>query len=186
MSARPYNSQTVRANDTNIIAIGNIQYFLLQTLASNGDFQQLQTLSKQLKSIQLRLLWNQRSGELSVYRRGILLGKLTAGRDRGQGRGGLYIKNKGSDLTVERVRVTTWNGAAPTKVADGQSHVRLVIEPVQLGDTLGHKVGQIIAVGVTGREPELDEGMKPVRRCAGQVSQEGLLNSRFGDETPRT
>ena len=100
---------------------------VLQTLATNSDFDQLKTLTDDIKSIELRLLWNQRTGELSVYTPyGELLGKMTAGSDTGKGLSGLYIQSKGTDLQLDYLRVGSWNGAAPTKDEKGNSELRLV------------------------------------------------------------
>ena len=101
---------------------------VLQTLAGNGNFEQLRTLKSGDKSIGLRLLWNQRTGELAIYSdHGDLLGKMSAGPNTGQGHSGLYIKNKGSDLTLAKLRVSNWSGGPPSSTVDEQTGcVRLV------------------------------------------------------------
>jgi len=101
---------------------------VLQTLAGNGDFEQLLILEPETKSIELRLLWNQRSGELFVYSvHGELLGKMSAGPETGKNHTGMYIKNKGSDLTLARLRVSNWSGRAPSSTVDERaSCVRLI------------------------------------------------------------
>ena len=107
---------------------------VLQTLASNGDFETLQTLTKEANEILLRLLWNQQTGEMSVYtHNGELLGRMAAGRDPNEGLAGLYIQNKGSDLTLLHLRVSKWNGVAPSKVVDGQSRMHLIKGDVVYG-----------------------------------------------------
>ena len=99
---------------------------VLQTLATTGDFEQLKTLTKDQKQVRLRLLWNQESGELSVYTPfGELLGKMTAGKENAKLRSGFYIQNKGSDLTLEHISVASWSGAVPSKIVEGQSFVQL-------------------------------------------------------------
>ena len=94
---------------------------VLQTLRSNGDFSQIKTLTDDLKSIRLRLLWNQQTGELDVYSEfGEQLGKMRAGNEAQQTVSGLYIQNRGTDLTLEDVRVSSWDGAKPTAAGDRQ------------------------------------------------------------------
>ncbi len=94
---------------------------VLQTLASNGDFAQIKTLSDDVKKIDLRLLWNQEIGELSVYSEyGERLGSMATGKGTTQGHGGFYIRNKGSDLSLVAVRVGSWGGTLPGQERAGQ------------------------------------------------------------------
>ncbi len=96
---------------------------VMQALASTGDFAQVETLSKEEKSIQLRLLWDQSSNELTAYSRaGEMLAKLNA-EPHNQNLTCLYIKNKGSDLKVSNIRVRSWNGTALSALAEGRAHV---------------------------------------------------------------
>ncbi|MFV2067953.1 MAG: TlpA family protein disulfide reductase [Pirellulales bacterium] len=104
---------------------------VLQTLATNGDFVQLMTLTKETHRIDLRLLWNQQSGELAVYQqKGPRLGKMVAGASNQKGQPGLYIQNKGSDLTLRRLQVSSWNGTLPPDLAGQETGGRCQIQVV--------------------------------------------------------
>lgn len=99
---------------------------VLQALRSYGDFKKLRTITEDTNSIELRMFWNQASGELSVYSEyGRLLGRLAAESKRNSGQLSLYIRNKGTDLTVANVRVSSWHGDAPKAVTAGLSRVLL-------------------------------------------------------------
>ncbi|MCA9188058.1 MAG: hypothetical protein KDA99_20665, partial [Planctomycetales bacterium] len=98
---------------------------VLQILTDSGNFEQLLTITSEMKSLYLRLLWNKQKGEFSVYdQRGRLLGKLVAEDAGGRDLTGLYIQNKGADLTVSHVRVSSWNGQVPHKVEDEISSIQ--------------------------------------------------------------
>ena len=98
---------------------------VLQTLATNGEFENLRTITAKTKSLRLRLLWQQKSGQLSVYsENGRLLGRMS-GKGGARGHTGLYIQNKGSDLTLVHVRVSK-GSAVPSADDDAPSHVHLI------------------------------------------------------------
>jgi thiol-disulfide isomerase/thioredoxin len=100
---------------------------VLQTLAANGDFAQIKTLSKDMTKIDLRLLWNQESGELSVYSEyGERLGSMATGRGTTNDHSGFYIRNKGSDLKLAALRVGSWGGGLPDQQQPNQTALYLV------------------------------------------------------------
>jgi thiol-disulfide isomerase/thioredoxin len=100
---------------------------VLQTLAANGDFAQIKTLTKDISKLDLRLLWNQETGELSVYSEyGERLGSMATGKGTAEGHSGLYIRNKGTDLTLAALRVGSWGGALPDQQKADQTAMYLV------------------------------------------------------------
>ena len=108
---------------------------VMQALASTGDFGPVLTLPGDQKRIQLRLLWNQLEKELSAYSRsGEIIAKLKADQGDGRKLTCLYLKNKGSDLTLESLRVRSWNGTALSALAEGRSHVHRLDGTFVYGD----------------------------------------------------
>jgi thiol-disulfide isomerase/thioredoxin len=69
--------------------------------------------------IKLRLYWNRKTGHLAVYSHaGRRLQEIT-GAVPPEGESGLYLRNKGTQLTVEHVRVSRWNGGPPREIIAG-------------------------------------------------------------------
>ena len=58
---------------------------VLQTLASNGEFEQVMSLAKDAKQVTLRLIWDRQTGEMIVFSKsGEQLGKLGPGDGTGR------------------------------------------------------------------------------------------------------
>ena len=126
---------------------------VMQALASTGDFEQVETLSTENKSIQLRLLWDQSAGELTAYSRaGEMLAKLKSDRQKSQNLTCLYIKNKGSDLKVSNIRVRSWNGTALSALAEGRAHVHRLDGSFVYGRIQNYDRNQSADVLVTGQQ----------------------------------
>ncbi len=108
---------------------------VLQTLAANGGFESVMSLEEGTKTIQLRLIWDRDEGELSVFsQQGQLLGKMAAGGDTGKGHSGLYIKNKGSQLSLIHVQ-SSRSGGRPAELPRGSaSYVRLIDGSISVGN----------------------------------------------------
>jgi thiol-disulfide isomerase/thioredoxin len=147
---------------------------VLQTLASDGNFEQLLTLMPITKLIRLRLIWSQPTGELSVFNRhGRLLGKMASTHDGGRGRSGLYIQNKGSDLTLVHVRVSDWKGEAPLELAAGQCCVQLVNGNIVYGELQGFdKSAQSLIMAGPSGEPK-------------SIAVDQLVSVELGNETAK-
>ncbi|MEX0937939.1 MAG: TlpA disulfide reductase family protein [Pirellulales bacterium] len=97
---------------------------IVQTSAGAEGFHPLLTLTRDMKQLRLRLLWDRPAGTLLVHDgAGKLLARIPTA-DTQSASGGLYLKNKGADLTAS-VRLGEWEGDAPPKVIDGPGRVRL-------------------------------------------------------------
>ena len=132
---------------------------VMQALASTGDFGPVLTLPGDQKRIHLRLLWNQLQKELSAYSRsGELIAKLKADQGDGRKLTCLYLKNKGSDLTLESLRVRSWNGTALSALAEGRSHVHRLDGTFVYGD-VQELVGRDVVINDNSEETRvpLDE-----------------------------
>jgi thiol-disulfide isomerase/thioredoxin len=115
---------------------------VLQTLTTDGDFDQLMTLDDNIKSLRLRLLWDQKTGELSAYaENGSLLGKRSAGGTTGIGKTAIYLQNKGTDLTLTSIQVNHWNGAPSANPDDRQGNILLNDGSVITGSIQGFEAG---------------------------------------------
>ncbi len=115
---------------------------VLQTLAANGDFAQIKTLGKEVTKLDLRLLWNQESGELSVYSEfGERLGAMATGKETTNDHTGFYIRNKGSDLTLAALRVGSWGGSLLDQQNTNQTALYLVRRPSGARNRLLHRTG---------------------------------------------
>ena len=99
---------------------------VLQTLGSNGDFEVIHALADEAQSIELRLQWNPRGGELAVFTMdGQLLGKLQGGDVGPRFQSGFYLQNKGTDLSLVRLRINNLGGVGVEPRAQGITHLRL-------------------------------------------------------------
>ncbi len=99
---------------------------VIQTLATNGEFEVIRTLPNTVESIALRLQWNPTTGDLKVYSdAGQLLGKSQGDPQRRVPLSGLYIENKESTLTLKRLRATGWQETADNEQAGGRARLRL-------------------------------------------------------------
>ena len=124
---------------------------VMQALASTGDFEQVQTFGQDVKSIQLRLIWDQSSGELTAFSRtGELLSKLKADRQVGKKLTCLYIKNKGAHLRLENLRVRSWNGTALSALAEGRSHIHQLDGTFIYGTTQNLRNNELVFLGDQG------------------------------------
>jgi len=100
------------------------------------DFEPIMNLSKRPNQLDLRLHWNRDTGSLSIYSRtGSRLATVTGATQSGQP--GIYIRNKGSQLTVSSLRVNRWNGTAPREVREGSSRIHLIDGTVRYGVLTG-------------------------------------------------
>ncbi|MBM4093361.1 MAG: hypothetical protein FJ276_28715, partial [Planctomycetes bacterium] len=90
---------------------------VLQALGSSGDFKLLRGVSRGVESIRLRLVWNQRTAELTVLDADDrLLGALKGTAHSATGHTALFIQNKSTALTVARVRVSSPTIGSPDRL----------------------------------------------------------------------
>jgi thiol-disulfide isomerase/thioredoxin len=101
---------------------------------SEDDFEVVTQITGAMKSIQLRLFLDYAKGECSVFsREGKRLAFLkmeTKGKPK---RPGFFIRNKGSDLSLVRVRASKWAGSPPKEVQEGINRVHLVDGTIKYG-----------------------------------------------------
>ena len=119
----PSNSTSVES--LKLLAEGN-SLVLRQRWKREATKIKILSLSKDIHDIHLRLYWNQKTSELSVYSgRGDRLGAIKAGGNRASQQCRLYIYNAGTDLTLLRARVREWDGVEPKADAKGPSRISL-------------------------------------------------------------
>ena len=154
---------------------------VLQALGSSGDFEILQNLESNTKSIQLRLVWNPRNGELSVLSsHGRLLGKMKGAPNASADHSGLYIQNKGTELSLVRIQVNYWNRPPDAERAPGRAYLFLTDSSSASGEIRAfHEQNQTIDVALPSGQLQqfsLDDvasidlqNRAPAVRAAGEV-----------------
>ncbi len=90
----------------------------------DDEFEEVRRLGKK-ETVTLRLYWDEKSGQLSVFSEsGAELGSIK-GKPRPKRQSGIFLRNTGRDLTVHRVRVSHWDGSKPQPVQKGESRIHL-------------------------------------------------------------
>ena len=92
------------------------------------EFVEIQRIKKKQKSLTLRLYWDEKTQQLSVYSEaGAELGSIRGTeKKRKSGESGILIENQGPGLTIKSVRVSQWDGSKPRPVEKGQNRVHLI------------------------------------------------------------
>lgn len=102
-------------------------------VVSDEDFEPVMTLAQNTRSLSLRLFWNREKRELALFStEGKMLAKIQ-GTEEPSKNAGVYIRNKGLSLTVEKLRISNWNGAPPREVRSGEARVHLVDGTIRYG-----------------------------------------------------
>jgi thiol-disulfide isomerase/thioredoxin len=131
-----------------------------QSAARSEDFERLMTLTPMTKSVQLQVIWDRESGNLSVYGADAkLLCEMQAERfvERPGGTAGLFLENKGTDLTVKVLRVAPWEAGQKPQMASGRDAVRTVTGRELRGQISRlDQDGLVRVVAVDGTESSLD------------------------------
>ena len=99
---------------------------LVATSSMGGtDFQHLLKLADQQTELRLRIIWDNKVGEAIVSDpAGKVYGRVLV--DKSKKKFGILFKNRSDNLTVERVRLSKWNGISKSEIReDGKSYVRL-------------------------------------------------------------
>jgi thiol-disulfide isomerase/thioredoxin len=87
----------------------------LVIVAEGGDFQRLATLDPAARGVHLHLFWDLQTGRMAIHEGGgALLGTRMVRPSAEFGkRPGFFLRNKGLNLELARLRVAEWNGARP-------------------------------------------------------------------------
>ena len=98
-----------------------------QSAMAATDFQHLLKLADRQKELRLRLLWDNKAGEIAIMGDGgTKLGRVIVKKNQPTEGFGILIKNRSDDLTLEQIRVSKWNGASKSEdQLAGKSYVRL-------------------------------------------------------------
>ena len=98
-----------------------------QSSLATADFQHLLKLTDQQTELRLRLVWDNKSGEVIVYGSGSrVIGRVLVQKPQ-RGRGfGILVKNRSDDLLIEQIRLSKWNGATTSEDRKpGEGYIRL-------------------------------------------------------------
>jgi len=108
------------------------------------EFEPIATLEKYgSQEYQLRLRWDRKSGTLTAYSKdGRQVATWSHPPSKNESRPGFYIQNKGSDLTLARLRVTRWTGEFPREAEEGRNYIRLADGRIVYGRIEGFDVQQ--------------------------------------------
>gem|GEM_PF-686346 len=99
---------------------------LVATSSMGGsDFQHLLKLTEHQTELRLRVIWDNKVGEAIVSDpSGKIHGRVLV--DKSKKKFGILVKNRSDNLTVERIRLSKWNGISKSEIReDGKSYVRL-------------------------------------------------------------
>ena len=117
-------------------------------------FESVQTLKKDIRAINLLMFWNRPLGELLIHSSsGEQLAKVKL--DPKYNPTGFYLRNKGLNLELAKLRISEWNGRPPALVREGQSRIRLVDGSVLYGRVASMDTSRTITM-TDGRTVELD------------------------------
>jgi thiol-disulfide isomerase/thioredoxin len=101
---------------------------------SEDDFEEVAQITGATKSIQLRMFIDYAKGECSVFsKEGKRLAYLKTESKGKPKKPGFFIRNKGSDLSLVRVRASKWAGSPPKEVRQGINRVHLVDGAIKYG-----------------------------------------------------
>lgn len=118
VATRPRPRLSLKSWGTDVVA---------QSSLATADFQHLLKLGDRDTELRLRLVWDNKSGEIVIYGEGSrVLGRVVVSKPQ-QGTGfGVLVKNRSDDLTLEQIRLSKWNGASGSEDREpGQGYVRL-------------------------------------------------------------
>ncbi|MEM9280562.1 MAG: hypothetical protein AAGA96_01940 [Verrucomicrobiota bacterium] len=97
-------------------------------LVKGNEFEPVKRLSKGQGNIQLRIYLDGEKGEVTVCsHEGQQLARISNGVTAGaKGARGIFLRNKDSDLTLEMLRVASWNGRLPAPLQTGENRLHLI------------------------------------------------------------
>jgi thiol-disulfide isomerase/thioredoxin len=126
-------------------------------LAASGQFMFLRKIADDEREVALRVCWDRKTRTCSVFTpAGVMLAEWKAPEEVGRDNAGLLLQNKGRDLSLEFLRVRTWDGKAPSKVDVTQPRVELADGRVIEGRVVKCSAGSIkLAARGSGSETSL-------------------------------
>jgi peroxiredoxin len=154
---------------------------VVQTIAHPDDFEHLVTLNPKSKFLRLRLLWNRETGQLAVYDGSFnLLAVITGARDQSP-RAGLFLENRGADLTVNVLRVGVWDGKQRSDELASQDRISTLDGSEFYGKIAGLDADGFMQVNTT------DGGTQrvPVAQVAA-IEIRGAPAAKIDDDPPGT
>lgn len=117
-ATRPRPRLSLKSWGTDVVA---------QSSLATADFQHLLKLNDRESELRLRLVWDNKSGEIVIYGEGSrVLGRVVVEKPQPGVGFGVLVKNRSDDLTLEQIRLSKWNGATGSEDRQpGQGYVRL-------------------------------------------------------------
>ena len=110
-----------------------------QSSLATADFQHLLKLTERQTELRLRLVWDNKSGEVTVYGDGSrVIGRVIVQKPQAERGFGILFKNRSDDLLIEQIRLSKWNGATTSEDRKpGEGYIRLasgdlVTSPIKL------------------------------------------------------
>ena len=135
-----------------------------QTSVDVTEFSHLFDIDPNVKEMRLRILWNTESGNIVIHDGvGNQLSK-TIADTQPRSHFGVFIRNRGDDLSVELLRVSRWNGMGPTGAEEGGSNY------VRLADNTLVR-GEIVSLDTTSQEMLVRE-FQPEKQRSGTSAPE--------------
>lgn len=157
---------------------------------AGDDFEPILTISPKQKTVVLRMYWDRESGGLAVYSgTGKKLGSIAQARATDE-KAGFYIRNKGTHLSLQTLRVNRWNGAPPRELTGAGSRIHQVSGTAIYGEIKGFDADAGVLT-VQGEDKTHKVAMTDVDRVfladdAGDVDQGGLVQAFYYDGTRLT
>ncbi len=100
---------------------GNLEFetwgdeLIVQADSASAEFTPLMRLKPETRRVHLRAFWNRVEGKLTVHdMNGQMLADVSLNPTDATLEGGILLENKGTDLTIKALRVSSWNGKSPS------------------------------------------------------------------------
>ncbi|MEX2315978.1 MAG: TlpA disulfide reductase family protein [Pirellulales bacterium] len=154
---------------------------VVQTIARPDDFQHLGTLNPKSKFLRLRLLWNRETGQLAVYDGSFNLLAMIAGARDQSPRAGLFLENRGAELTVNVLRVGFWDGKQRPNEAASQDRISTLDGLELYGKIAGMDADGLMQVDTTEGERQ----RIPIARVAA-IEIRGIPATKMPEDAPDT
>ena len=157
-SSRPDFLLALESRPQTAIRLETWDQFLVSMHGVGDDWEEVAELEEKGGILKLRLYWDRTTGELSAYSDGgKKLGETIKAPKRSRGKAGFYIRNKGDDLTLKRLRVNRWDGTPPREVVSGQNRIYLIDGTIKYGRLSGWDTDSQSVVLTSEREGDETE-----------------------------
>ncbi len=117
---------------------------LVAALSNETDFKLIRKIDDTERNIGLRFCWDSRTRHCTVYTpSGDLITDWLAPQDNSTAHPGLMLQNKGTDLSLDYLRIRKWDGTPPPKIDVTRPRVELANGGILEGEVLSGSAGSV-------------------------------------------